>query len=136
MAAIKLGEEWFDYADVMIDVMFGYECNVKCDYCSITDEMRQEKMATASVFAQLSEARARGATKVSFGGGEPTIRRGLLPLVRWCRDRGYRSIKVASNGLMFSYRSFAEEASEAGINDFHISFMAHTDELYESIKGK
>jgi MoaA/NifB/PqqE/SkfB family radical SAM enzyme len=136
MSAIRLGETWVDWADVVVDVMIGYECNVQCDYCSITDEMRQENMATAAVIAQLRGARARGATKVSFGGGEPTIRRGLLPLVRWCRDRGYRSIKVASNGLMYAYRSFAEEASDAGINAFHISFMAHTDALYERIMGK
>lgn len=136
MTQIKLGEQWFDYADVLIDVMIGYACNVQCDYCSVTDDMRQEGMATASVLAQLTEARTRGATKVSFGGGEPTIRRGLLPLVRWCRDRGYRSIKVASNGLMYSYRAFAEEASDAGINAFHISLMAHTAELYAKIMGK
>ena len=133
---VKLGEEWFEYADVLVDVMIGYACNVQCDYCSITDEMRKENMATAPVMAALAEARRRGATKVSFGGGEPTIRRSLLPLVRWCRDRGYRSVKIPSNGLMYSYRSFAEEACDAGITDFHISFMAHTDELYARIMGK
>lgn len=136
MTTVKLGEQWVDYADVLVDVQIGYACNVQCDYCSITDEMRQENMMTAAVMAKLGEARSRGATKVAFGGGEPTIRRNLLPLVRWCRDRGYRAIKVPSNGLMYSYRSYAEEASEAGINDFHISFMAHTPELYERIMGK
>jgi cyclic pyranopterin phosphate synthase len=136
MATVKLGEAFFDYADVMIDVQFGYACNVQCDYCSITDEMRREKMATATVLAQLKEARDRGATKVAFGGGEPTIRRGLLPLVRWCRDRGYQSIKVASNGMMYSYQWYAEQAVEAGVNDFHVSLMAHTPELYEKIMGK
>lgn len=133
---VKLGKQYFDYADVLIDVMIGYACNVQCDYCSITDEMRQESMATAPILDQLKDARMRGATKVSFGGGEPTIRRSLLPLVRWCRDRGYRSIKVPSNGLLYSYRTYAQEACEAGINDFHISFMAHTPELYEKIMGK
>jgi len=136
MEQVRLGERYFDYADVLIDVMIGYACNVQCDYCSITDEMRQESMPTETILRQLQEARLRGATKVSFGGGEPTIRRGLLPLVRWCRDRGYQSIKVPSNGLMYSYRTFAQEACEAGINDFHISFMAHTDSLYEKIMGK
>src|SRR5262245_17967269 len=136
MTAIQLAGQWFDYSDVLIDVQIGYACNVQCDYCSITAEMRQENMATAAVMAQLSAARARGATKVAFGGGEPTIRRSLLPLVRWCRDRGYRSIKIPSNGLMYSYRAFAEEAVDAGINQFHISFMAHTDALYEGIMGK
>jgi MoaA/NifB/PqqE/SkfB family radical SAM enzyme len=136
MTAVKLGEQWCDYADVLIDMQIGYACNVQCDYCSVTDTMRQENMATPAIMAQLSAARARGATRVAFGGGEPTIRRGLLPLVRWCRDRGYRSIKVSSNGLMYSYRSFAEEASAAGINVFDLSLMAHTEALYEKIMGK
>jgi MoaA/NifB/PqqE/SkfB family radical SAM enzyme len=136
MTAIKLGEQWVDYADVLVDVMIGYACNVQCDYCSVTDEMRQENMAIAAVMDQLRAARAQGATKVAFGGGEPTIRRGLLPLVRWCRDRGFTSIKIPSNGLMYSYPAFAKEASEAGITDFHISLMAHTAALYEQIMGK
>ncbi len=133
---VRLRDQWFDYADVLMDVQFGYACNVQCDYCSITDAMRQENMAVGPVMAQLADAGARGAVKVAFGGGEPTIRKALLPLVRWCRDRGYREIKVASNGLMYSYRTFAEQAHDAGINQFHISFMAHTDALYERIMGK
>ena len=136
MTEVNLAGQWFDWADVLADVQIGYACNVQCDYCSITDEMRQENMATAAVMAKLIEARSRGATKVAFGGGEPTIRKSLLPLVRWCRDRGYRSIKVPSNGLMYSYKEFAAEAVEAGINDFHISFMAHTPELYAKIMGR
>ena len=136
MTAVNLAGQWVDYADVLVDVMIGYACNVQCDYCSVTDEMRQENMVTAAVMAKLIEARQHGATKVAFGGGEPTIRRSLLPLVRWCRDRGYRSIKIPSNGLMYSYKAYAREASEAGINQFHLSLMAHTDALYEKIMGK
>ncbi len=136
MGAVSTAQSWTDYADVLVDVQIGYACNVQCDYCSVTDAMRRENMTTAAAMSILGEARARGATKVAFGGGEPTIRRGLLPLIRWCRDRGYKSIKVASNGMMYSYRSFAAEAVEAGLTDFHISLMAHTPELYASIMGR
>lgn len=136
MTQVQLRDQWFDYSEVLVDVMIGYACNVQCDYCSVTDEMRQENMLTAAVMAKLSEARAKGAVKVAFGGGEPTIRRSLLPLVRWCRDRGYRSIKIPSNGLMYSYKDYAAEAVEAGITDFHISIMAHTPELYTKIMGR
>ena len=125
-----------DYRDVLVDVQIGYACNVQCDYCSITDEMRHDNMNVASVLQTLADARRRGASKVAFGGGEPTIRRDLLPTIRWCRDRGYRAIKVASNGLMYSYPEYAEEAVDAGVNEFHISFMAHTPELYTSIMGR
>src|SRR2546427_10064078 len=80
---VKLGEEWFEYADVLVDVMIGYACNVQCDYCSITDEMRKENMATAPVMAAPAEARRRCAAKGSFGGGEATIRPRRFPPVRW-----------------------------------------------------
>ncbi len=133
---VKLRDEWVEYADVLVDVMIGYACNVQCDYCSITDAMRTEHMATAAIMAALAEARRRGAAKVAFGGGEPTIRRSLLPLVRWCRDRGWRSIKIPSNGLMYSYEDYARDACDAGVTDFHISFMAHTDALYAHIMGR
>jgi MoaA/NifB/PqqE/SkfB family radical SAM enzyme len=136
MTQVQLRDQWFDYSEVLVDVMIGYACNVQCDYCSVTDEMRQENMLTAAVMAKLSEARAKGAVKVAFGGGEPTIRRSLLPLVRWCRDRGYRVVKIPSNGLMYSYKEYAQEAVEAGITDFHLSLMAHTPELYAKIMGR
>ncbi|HSP97129.1 MAG TPA: radical SAM protein, partial [Candidatus Dormibacteraeota bacterium] len=99
MTAVKLRDQWCEYEDVLVDVMIGYACNVQCDYCSITDEMRRENMLTPAIMDILRDARSRGATKVAFGGGEPTIRRSLLPLVRWCRDRGWTSIKVSSNAL-------------------------------------
>lgn len=136
MTQVQLRGQWFDYADVLVDVMIGYACNVQCDYCSITNEMRREAVSTSTLLTQLQEARRSGAVKVAFGGGEPTIRAGLLPLVRWCHDRGYRVIKVSSNGLMYSYPEYAQEASEAGVNQFHFSLMAHTPELYTRVMGR
>ena len=53
---VKLRDEWFEYADVLVDVMIGYACNVQCDYCSITDEMRKENMALAPVMAALAKS--------------------------------------------------------------------------------
>src|SRR5262249_57308213 len=118
------------------DGMSAYACRGQRPCRPSLDERGKESWPPPPVMAALADARRRGATKVAFGGGEPTIRKSLLPLVRWCRDRGYRSIKIPSNGLMYSYRAFAEEAVEAGITDFHLSLMAHTPALYEKIMGR
>jgi len=127
--------EFKDWREVLLDVIMGYECNVQCDYCSVTVEMRRLNMGTKRIIAEVSEARKLGIHKVSFGGGEPTIRKDLLPIVRFCRDRGFDFVKVASNGLMYSYQEYAKEAVQAGITQFNISIMAHTEPLYESIMG-
>jgi len=127
--------ELTDYSDVMVDVIMGYECNVKCDYCSVLDELRCRNMTTTEIVAELVEARSMGIHKVSFGGGEPTIRKDLAPLVRLCRDRGFDHVKVSSNGLMYQYDTFASGLVEAGVSQFNLSVMAHTEELYRSIMG-
>lgn len=124
-----------DLSDVLVDVILGYECNVQCDYCSITPGMRRSNFTTAEVVAELTRARAQGMSRVAFGGGEPTIRKDLFPLVRFARDRGFTSVKVSSNGLMYSYEEYARRAVEAGVTDFHVSVMAHTPELYAKILG-
>ena len=122
-----------DLSDVVLDVIAGYECNVKCDYCTVSDEMRPHNMPTRKVLAEIMLARRQGVHKVSFGGGEPTIRRDLLPIVAWCRDRGFDYVKVSSNGLMYSYEDYAKRAVESGITDFHVSIMGHDESLYSEI---
>lgn len=124
-----------DYSDVMVDLIMGYECNVKCDYCSVSDEMRAFNMTTGDALSELARARSMGMHKVSFGGGEPTIRRDLLPVVRWARDRGFDWIKISSNGLMYAYPDYVARAVDAGVTDFHISLMGHTPEMYAATMG-
>jgi cyclic pyranopterin phosphate synthase len=124
------------YDDVLVDLILGYECNVQCDYCSVGPEMRCHNMTTAQAMRELRDARALGIRRAAFGGGEPTMRKDLLPLVRYCRDRGFDHVKVSSNGLMYSYEAYARRAVEAGVTLFHVSAMAHTPELYASIMGR
>lgn len=130
-----VGAGGIDYSDVMVDLIMGYECNVKCDYCSVTDQMRPVNMTTSDVMAELADARAMGMHRVAFGGGEPTIRRDLLPLVRWARERGFDWVKVSSNGLMYAYPEYVTKAVDAGITDFHISVMGHTPQMYAATMG-
>ena len=85
-------------------------------------------MTTAPVMAKLAEARARGATKVAFGGGEPTIRReppaagALVPRSRLPLDQD----PVERLDVLVSLVRRGGRATR-GSTDFHISFMAHTD---------
>ncbi|HOU54784.1 MAG TPA: radical SAM protein [Myxococcota bacterium] len=125
-----------DLSDVMVDLILGYECNVQCDYCSITPEMRRHNLSTAEVIQELAHARSLGIRKAAFGGGEPTIRKDFLALARLARDRGFEELKVSSNGLLYSYREFARRTVEAGVTRFHVSVMAHCPDLYASILGR
>ena len=86
----------------LLDVILGYDCNLACDYCTITPAMRERALPTEHVVREMAAARRAGYEQISFTGGEPTIRRDLIALVRHAGKLGYRDIKVQSNGLLYA----------------------------------
>lgn len=119
----------------MVDIIGGYACNAVCDYCSVTDQMRQVQMTTAEILPYLEQGRALGVDYVSFGGGEPTIRPDILRLTRAASQLGYGTIRYQTNGFLFAYPDFTKRAVDAGLNRLHLSLMTCRADLYDRITG-
>jgi molybdenum cofactor biosynthesis enzyme MoaA len=117
----------------LLDVVLLYDCNLACDYCTITPTMRARSLSTAAVVRALRVGRADGFDLVSFTGGEPTIRADLLGLVRTARALGYRGIKVQSNGLVLGHGDNAARLIAAGCDDVHISIHTHDPTAYDDL---
>jgi len=117
----------------LVDVILGYDCNLACDYCTITPEMRRRELTSRAVLEALDEGRARGYDAVSFTGGEPTIRPDLLGLVKAAVARGYGDIKVQSNGLLFAHAPNVDKLVQAGANRFHVSIHTHDPLAYDAL---
>ncbi|EYF00762.1 radical SAM protein [Chondromyces apiculatus] len=115
----------------LLDVVLGYDCNLACSYCTITDAMRQRELPSARVVREIDRAAARGFRDVAFTGGEPTIRGDLPALVRYARKRGFEHVKVASNGLRYAYAEYLDHLVGCGVDQFHVSVHAFGDAAYE-----
>jgi len=117
----------------LLDVVLGYDCNLACDYCTITPAMRRRALSTADVLRALGEGRKRGYDAVSFTGGEPTIRPDLVGLVRAARDAGYRDVKLQTNGLLLAHGPNVAALVAAGVTRFHVSIHTHDPEAYDAL---
>lgn len=117
----------------LLDIILGYDCNLACTYCTITEAMRARALPPQTVAAELQRGRAHGFDAVSFTGGEPTIRADLLPLVRRAAQLGYGSIKVQSNGLLLGVGDNAVRLLDAGVTCVHISIHTHEAAAYEAM---
>jgi len=115
----------------LLDVVLGYDCNLACTYCTITQEMRRRALRTEQVAREIDRAAARGYRDVAFTGGEPTIRNDLPSLVRYAKKRGFEHVKVASNGLRYAHAPYLELLASAGVDQFHVSMHAPSDAAYE-----
>ncbi len=116
----------------LLDVVLGYDCNLACTYCTITDAMRLRALPAERVAREIDRAAARGYRDVAFTGGEPTIRPDLPALVKHARRRGFEHVKVASNGLRYAHAPYLDHLVASGVDQFHVSLHARDDEAYEA----
>lgn len=115
----------------LLDVVLGYDCNLSCTYCTITDAMRRRALSTERVAREIDRAAARGFRDVAFTGGEPTIRSDLPALVKYARRRGFEHVKIASNGLRYAHAEYLDHLLACGADRFHMSMHAVSDASYE-----
>jgi molybdenum cofactor biosynthesis enzyme MoaA len=117
----------------LLDVILGYDCNLACDYCTITREMRARALSTGAVVRAMREARAAGYDAVALTGGEPTIRPDLVGLVRTARELGFEDVKVQTNGLLLSHAPNLARLLGAGVTRVHLSIHTHLEAPYDAL---
>ncbi len=117
----------------LLDVILGYDCNLACDYCTITPVMRRRALTSAMVLAAMRQARRDEFDTIAFTGGEPTIRGDLLGLVNAARSLGFVDRKVQTNGLMLGQGDNAARLVASGVSRVHLSVHTHEEEAYDAL---
>lgn len=121
---------------MLLDLIVGYDCNLACDYCTISPAMRPRALSAARIEQALVLARRDGFDRLSITGGEPTIRADLLAIVRRARTLGFADIKLQSNGLLLGTGRNLDRLVEAGVTRFHVSIHTHEAAAYDQMVGR
>ena len=85
-----------------VEIQLGHVCNNRCVFCvsgQLTAQGLARPLPTAPALAALEQAAARGARKVTFLGGEPTLQASLVPAITRALDLGFTAIVVFTNGV-------------------------------------
>ena len=94
-------------------------CNFKCPYCRTVggqDMPLEQALATVNLWCD------QGLKNVRFSGGEPTMYKGLVDLVKLANSRGTERIAISTNGA--ASMKLYHELLAAGVTDFSISLDA------------
>jgi GTP 3',8-cyclase len=99
-------------------------CNMRCVYCMPAKGMqftpRPELLTNAELLLVIGAAAAAGFRKIRLTGGEPTLRHGLVELVRAIKATpGIEHIAMTTNALRL--RHLAQPLREAGLDRVNIS---------------
>jgi len=98
-------------------------CNLRCVYCMPEDPVfqpRQELMQDDEILSLVQIFAETGIDKIRLTGGEPTVRAGIVDIVRGIAStRGIRSLSMTTNGVLLP--RLARALAEAGLQRVNIS---------------
>lgn len=117
-----------------IDLKLGFACNNHCAFC-VQGDKRDEHgpRAPDQIETDLKAGLAQGASELVLTGGEPTVHKNLLSVIRLARRLGYTNIQLQSNGRRFFYSDFCEAAIAAGATEFSPALHGATAEIHEKL---
>ncbi|MDD4907709.1 MAG: radical SAM protein [Candidatus Omnitrophica bacterium] len=113
-------------------------CNNNCIFCLDKESHDGLFIDFAAITRQLREGRRQGIRKLILSGGEPTLHPDYLKILKAASAMGYKGIQTVSNGRMFAYKKFLQEAVASGLTETTFSMHGHNKKLYEDqsqIKG-
>lgn len=114
-----------------IDLKCGFLCNNRCIFC-VQGNKRSKfgDLPTEQLIESLTAARGE-CEQVVLTGGEVTIKKDFLYLVKTAKELGFSLIQIQTNGRMFADRRFCEETIEAGANEFSLALHGHIPSLHD-----
>lgn len=99
------------------EIQLGHLCNNRCVFCS-SGQLSEMKIARPirldPIIEAIDAARARGARRITFLGGEPTIHKGFLDALRHTVEVGFEEVVIFTNGVMLPVPGFIEKVLAIG----------------------
>jgi MoaA/NifB/PqqE/SkfB family radical SAM enzyme len=112
----------------------GNACNVKCKFCYYIDSLTaKNNKTTEEIKKDVDFLKSKGLDRLDFTGGEPTIRKDIVEVVRYSRERGFKQVGVITNGFKMADEKFSKELIDAGLNDALFSLHGHNVEVHDKL---
>lgn len=111
-------------------------CNLRCVYCmpegGAPCAAAGEALDAGEIVRAARAARAAGVRKVRITGGEPLVRKDLVPLIRALKeDAGIPELSLTTNGLLLAETAAAMK--EAGLDRVNVSLDTMDPVRYRAI---
>ncbi|MEW6203191.1 MAG: radical SAM protein [bacterium] len=103
-----------------IEIALWFKCNCRCRFCFVPPQVRETAFTTRDIKRELDWGRSQGATFLYLGGGEPTLRRDIVAVIRYAKEIGYEEIDLKTNGILLCYPEFTNRCVEAGATIFTV----------------
>ncbi|MBM4240827.1 MAG: radical SAM protein [Euryarchaeota archaeon] len=117
-------------------------CNLRCPVCfanaAVTGYLYEPSYdEIKEMLLNLKSNEPVAAPAIQFSGGEPTIRKDIVELVKLAKEMEFSHTQIATNGIKLAKDpELAGKLKEAGLNTIYLQFDGVTEEPYIETRGK
>ena len=115
-----------------VDIKTGFLCNNNCRFCVQADNKCKGNRCFNEIKKDLEECRDK-CDGVVLTGGEVTIRKDFLDIVRLAKDLNYKFIQIQTNGRMFASLDLCKKTIKAGANEFSPALHGYCAEQHDHL---
>ncbi len=111
-------------------------CNLRCQYCTPQGGKAEHTslLSYEEILRVVRLAVGLGIKKVRLTGGEPLVRRGVMPFIqRLAQVDGLREIRLTTNGVLLE--DMLHDLHEAGLKKLNISLDSLRPRRFQEITG-
>ena len=109
-----------------------YACNLSCQWCYLPEFGSPISINEIRNIIDHSQH-----SYIVFSGGEPTLSRELLPLIRYVKHNHPKKYSILlTNGIKLADPEYVAQLKKAGLNYVILSFNGFKDEAYQMINNK
>lgn len=132
----------FISSPLKIHIALTYECPLKCKHCfsnsgKKTKEELEQELSSSKIINFLDELRNNGVFYVSFGGGEPLLRKDFIQILKKAHQNQMNmsiSTSLTTDNAKLIFENLLQENIE--IQELKISVEATNSKEYLNIRGK
>ena len=114
----------------------GTKCNIKCKFCYYYSEVNKDNNSYDEIVKELEKYKKHGVESVDITGGEPTIHKDIIKIIRKIKDMGFKVTSLITNGIALKNEEIMKKLLDAGIENFVISIHGHNPEIHDGLTGR
>ncbi len=113
-------------------------CNLRCTYCMPAQGMvfqdRADHLEAGEILAVTAVARSLGVSAVRLTGGEPLLRRDVVPIVAGLAALGFEDLAMTTNGSRLA--ALAPDLAAAGLRRVNVSCDSLDPDRFAAIRRR
>lgn len=123
--------------DERFEIQLSHVCNNRCVFCvsgQMTELRRARPTPLPELLERFDDAAARGITKVTILGGEPTIHATFFPTVKYALELGFETVVIFTNGTRLDKQDFIDRIMAVGKDrlEWRISIQGWDHETHDA----